>query len=308
MHSLAKNLYASSARFVFELLQNADDNCFKKASAHAQDPYIAFSLYSDRIIVDCNEDGFTYANLKAISAVGQSSKSGSQGYIGEKGIGFKSVFMVAWKVTIQSGDFSFFFKHRRNEQGLGMIRPIWVEPAETLPRNMTRMTLLLHDIDQEEQRLQHETIRRQLSDLQESLLLFTQNLKEIRVAFYDDNIRLKRRISFSVQEVDASRRNLVKRTNTNGNETITHQLYHVTTRAVYNLSKNENRTYLAEEDETNAYARSKVVLGFRLSDFWIPMESYQSVYAFLPVREAGFKVRTIYQEVRLSALSCCILW
>jgi HSP90 family molecular chaperone len=120
---LAKNLYTSQARFVFELLQNADDNQYTRG----QDPYVIFRVYPDRIVIECNEDGFTRQNLTAICDIGKSSKTGSQGYIGEKGIGFKSVFMAAWRVHIQSRDFSFDFIHRKGDSGMGMITPIWQE-------------------------------------------------------------------------------------------------------------------------------------------------------------------------------------
>jgi hypothetical protein len=93
--TLAKNLYSKDVRFIFELLQNADDNSFVRTNTNGQEPYLVFRVYDDRIVVDCNEDGFDESNLRAICNVGQSSKIGRQGYIGEKGIGFKSVFKVA---------------------------------------------------------------------------------------------------------------------------------------------------------------------------------------------------------------------
>ena len=108
-HRLAKNLYNSSARFVFELLQNTDDNSYSKARSLSAVPFVSFHVYHRRIVVECNEDGFTQENLKAICDVGKSSKTGTQGYIGEKGIGFKSVFMVAWKVHIKVGRFLVLF-------------------------------------------------------------------------------------------------------------------------------------------------------------------------------------------------------
>ena len=98
---MSKNLCNSSARFVFELLQNADDNYYSNAKSRTIAPSIPFHVYPRRIVVDCNEDGFTQENIVAICNVGKSSKTGAQGYIGEKGTGFKSVFMVAWKVHIQ---------------------------------------------------------------------------------------------------------------------------------------------------------------------------------------------------------------
>lgn len=106
---------------MFELLQNADDNHYTKVRALAPVPFVCFRVYSRRIVLECNEDGFTRDNLVAICNVGKSSKTGAQGYIGEKGIGFKSVFMAAWKAHIQSGDFSFSFQHHREDSGMGII-------------------------------------------------------------------------------------------------------------------------------------------------------------------------------------------
>ena len=125
---MAKNLYTSNARFVFELLQNADDNQYSEG----RDPFVSFRLYHDRLVVDCNEQGFSEDNLRAICDIGRSSKASSQGYIGEKGIGFKSVFMAAYKVHIQSGNLFFSFEHRKGDSGIGMVRPTWEETTTPL--------------------------------------------------------------------------------------------------------------------------------------------------------------------------------
>lgn len=48
---LAKNLYSSSARFVFELLQNADDNSYFRARSLSAVPFVSFHVYHERIVV-----------------------------------------------------------------------------------------------------------------------------------------------------------------------------------------------------------------------------------------------------------------
>lgn len=83
--SLAKNLYSSDARFIFELLQNAEDNKYEEAKELGVESFVSFTIRPGKIIVECNEDGFTKENLQAICDVGSSSKSTSHGYIGEKG-------------------------------------------------------------------------------------------------------------------------------------------------------------------------------------------------------------------------------
>lgn len=71
-------------------VQNADDN---KYPAHVE-PTLTFILQKTGIVVLNNECGFMPENIRALCDVGQSTKKGSGGYIGKKGIGFKSVFRV----------------------------------------------------------------------------------------------------------------------------------------------------------------------------------------------------------------------
>ena len=72
--------------------------------------------------------------------MGESTKAASYGYIGAKGIGFKSVFVVAWKVVIKSSNY-FCLKHNREAIGLGMILPVWHDTdGDSIPDSLTRMT------------------------------------------------------------------------------------------------------------------------------------------------------------------------
>ncbi|KAF7557599.1 hypothetical protein G7Z17_g520 [Cylindrodendrum hubeiense] len=287
--TLAKNLYTSNARFVFELLQNADDNDFRTAKRLGQAPYIAFKVYPDRIVIDCNEEGFTPENLKAICAVGRSSKTGAQAYTGEKGIGFKSVFMAAWKVYILSGDFSFYFQHRIEDPGFGMIRPLWEEPTEQLQHPLTRMTLSLHDQgDEDLLSSQRHTINQQFNDLQENLLLFMRNLKEIRVSFFDAHGEMETSTTFSTQQTDSNRVTLTRRVTNGGVVTATSKIYYLVRHTVGNLAKNENLSYSDDEEQTRAYSKAEVVLGFPLTEHSVPIDMPQDGFAFLPMSHMGF--------------------
>jgi len=71
-----------------------------------QPPELSFSLSQDCIVIDSNEDAFSETNIKAICSISESAKTCKQGYVGEKGIRFKSVFKVARKVLVQSESFS----------------------------------------------------------------------------------------------------------------------------------------------------------------------------------------------------------
>ncbi|KAB8212048.1 hypothetical protein BDV34DRAFT_219262 [Aspergillus parasiticus] len=288
--TLSKNLYNSSARFVFELLQNADDNFYHRAKLRGSMPFVSFHVYPQRIVVDCNEDGFTHENLRAICSVGKSSKQGAQGYIGEKGIGFKSVFMVAWKVHIQSGDLSFSFKHRPGDSGMGMISPVWEESEQNLAPPLTRITLYLHDSRSDEGfSRQYETTLQQFRELQATFLLFMKNLRRVEVKIHSDSGKESSSTIYT-REPGRGDRDITLRQQSFEGGTVreTSQHYYIVTETAYYLPKSENRTYTQREISNNAYATSDVVVALPLSPDYTPIIEVQDVYAFLPIRKMGF--------------------
>ncbi|KAI1773105.1 hypothetical protein F4818DRAFT_443468 [Hypoxylon cercidicola] len=293
--TLAKNLYSTNVRFIFELLQNADDNHFTRAASLNAVPYVSFHVYHDRIVVDCNEDGFNEENIRAICNIGKSSKTGAQGYIGEKGIGFKSVFKVAWKVEIQSGAYSFSFTHRQGDSGFGMMSPEWFVPAQELPAPLTRMTLYLHGNDDASGGpAQRQNILDQLNELKPAMLLFLKKLKRIDIKIYgEDGNETISATSLSIHQIEPSRRVLERVHIENENTELTRQKYHIVESTARNLPRNENRNYSAQEESSKAYSTAPVVLAFPLSDDDVPVLELQKLepqelFAFLPVRRVGF--------------------
>ena len=99
-------LYSNNLRFIFELIQNVDDCEFTTPDDCKLDMHFDFN---DEIVLTYNEVGFTPFNVFAITGIAEAAKnvSAAKNEIGEKGIGFKSVFGVAKRVLIRSGWFSF---------------------------------------------------------------------------------------------------------------------------------------------------------------------------------------------------------
>ena len=290
---MAKNLYTSNARFVFELLQNTDDNNYDTAQAAQQNPYVSFKLYHDRLVMDCNEDGFTAANLSAICDVGNSSKSSSEGYIGEKGIGFKSVFMAAWKVHIHSGDLSFTFIHRKGDSGMGMVNPIWEDPAQALPQpNHTRITLFLHGGEDADQvKREREGIQKQFRELEPAVLLFVRKLRRIDITFYNEDGQQDWATSLEkCQSSEANRVILEKRvsdTASLGDVAPTTYTYHVTEHIKSSVARHDNRTRSTFEPLRQ---QSKIVVAFPITAQSVPVIEAQKTFAFLPMKQMGFNV------------------
>lgn len=103
---LASEQYTHSDHFLLELLQNADDNDYPDGVT----PELKITLERGACTFECNESGFKAENVFAICYAAASTKKRrltGRTFIGEKGIGFKSIFAVAQSVEIHSGDYHF---------------------------------------------------------------------------------------------------------------------------------------------------------------------------------------------------------
>lgn len=124
LQRLSSELYTKDTHFVLELIQNADDNSYP--SNESTIPSLVFVLDNKVITVLNNEVGFSEKNIRAICDVGKSTKGAHRsGYIGQKGIGFKSVFRVSETPEIHSN--GFHIKFDASADPIGFILPNWLE-------------------------------------------------------------------------------------------------------------------------------------------------------------------------------------
>ena len=124
---LSEDLYSKKSHFVLELVQNADDNEYGPGVV----PNLTFKLTPKRLVLINNETGFSEKNVKALCSIGDSSKKGNKaGYIGEKGIGFKSVFTVSRAPEIHSNGYHFRFDRTDEANLLGYVVPQWCEQPD----------------------------------------------------------------------------------------------------------------------------------------------------------------------------------
>ncbi|KAH6212673.1 hypothetical protein HBI42_148920 [Parastagonospora nodorum] len=190
--NISEQLYSSKYRFLYELIQNADDSVFAGADRKRLSPFLRFEVNPDSLIVETNEDGFRRRNVEAICATGRSSKKATKtdDHIGEKGFGFKSVFSIADDVHIQSGLWSFRFRHRQGEDGLGMVTPLDASPEELPPDVTTRMVLRFTD----DARQSYARLLIAIQDIPDTTLLFLRRLRMIQ--FIVTNISGQREKTF----------------------------------------------------------------------------------------------------------------
>lgn len=210
--------------------------------------------------------------------------------------------MVASRVHIQSGHFSFEFVHRKGDPGIGMVRPTWKTPVQKLDGPMTRMTLWLHsDGDAAKTSHERDVIARQFRDLQVACLLFLKNLREITVEQHNFSDILPQSRKFT--KSDPIDHQVAVETTTRpcfGSEIGSRQTYHVTRLEAINLPHSSNRTLTPSDENLMMAGKAEVVLAFPLTEETSTQESrpitdqVQHLFAFLPLKEQYiFKVNSI---------------
>jgi hypothetical protein len=119
---LGAELYSSPLHFLREFLQNADDNIFETNC-----PEFRLELNVNGILISNNEVGFGPKEVRALCRLAVSTKTGGH-HVGQKGLGFKSVFGATDSPHILSRAWQFMFQvDSKRDAVANYITPRWVE-------------------------------------------------------------------------------------------------------------------------------------------------------------------------------------
>ncbi|XP_067286203.1 uncharacterized protein wu:fj29h11 isoform X3 [Pseudorasbora parva] len=264
LERLSTELYSKDTHFVLELIQNADDNSYPEGG---EQPALSFVVERDCISILNNECGFEERNVRAVCDVGRSTKGKhTYGYIGQKGIGFKSVFKVTDCPEIHSNGFHIQFD--KTSGPMGYILPHWVEqerPVSAAAKEIaeqrwtTKIHLPLRSENYQTKNLFH--------DVHPSLLLFLHRLRSITIF----NEAEKRLVSMTRRDLS---HNILEVAHTGGVER-----WLVVKRMLYPKK-------IKDDVES-----TELALAFQLGDASsceVKPEK-QPVFAFLPLRSFGFR-------------------
>ena len=163
-----------------ELLQNGDDNKYVQGVT----PTVEFVVDTNAILVVNNEVGFQPSDIRSLCDIGNSSKvmrqAAGEQTIGEKGLGFKSVFAVTDCPQLFSRGFRLQFDCKHSS-GLGYVLPEALD-ENSVPQEATKwgtaIRLPWKDEFSTEQRQQMISRMAQLSS---ALPLFLKQLRKIAV-------------------------------------------------------------------------------------------------------------------------------
>lgn len=182
---VSKDLYSDDLHFVYELIQNAQDNKY----ADNVTPNLRFILLKDDptesegsegcLCVFNNELGFSEADIKSLCSTGKSTKKQkkAEGYIGEKGIGFKSVFKVSSFPHIFSNGFNFRLLDQDQTTGLSYIIPYWVEDLPEIVKQNSHSTCILLPLRKGKYQDIEDSLRRHKPEI----TLFLDKLRRVEI-------------------------------------------------------------------------------------------------------------------------------
>jgi hypothetical protein len=264
------------------LIQNADDNTFEDDVVPTISFHVVGSDDAWQMRIDCNEVGFEKENIEALCRIGHSTKKvkdHTKGYIGEKGIGFKSVFKVANVVHISSKAYSFRFDRRGM---LGMITPI-IEthlPANLIGglegRTQGNQTQLLLELVSESE---FKSIIYELQKLKPQLLIFLRKIRKLIIHTPDRDVQFEIQSVPEDQDLDGKETATLTTTSLRNNK-MTQEKYMIVRRL---------KRSLAEDDRRENVKVTEAVLAFPVNA-GRPLVHPQDTYAFLPINDYGFNV------------------
>ncbi|CAM0909121.1 unnamed protein product [Alopecurus aequalis] len=196
---LSQELYSRDVHFLMELVQNAEDNEYPSGVAPSLEFLVTSndvtgSGASSTLLIFNNEMGFSPSNVESICRVGKSTKKGNRdkGYIGEKGIGFKSVFLISSQPHIFSNGYQIKFNEKPCiECNIGYIVPEWVESERILSdikniygrsKVLPTTTIILPLKDEKV-----SAVKQQLSSLHPEMLLFLSKIRRLSVQEANSN-------------------------------------------------------------------------------------------------------------------------
>ncbi len=278
IEELSKNIYKKDSHFIMELIQNADDNEYK----FGVKPFLKIAQDSYRMIFQNNEIGFNQNNVDSICNIKRSTKSGKagiKGYIGEKGIGFKSVFRVCDGPEIYSNGYQFRFNSnaslgkKKKQIKLGYILPEWIE-EQNEDVNPAYTNIVLPFISN-----MTEIEKKRLKDVKPNLLLFLNKLLKLEIS----------------NEVENS--SVIIEKEVTGN----HILLKETQQQNGIIKKIKNKYFIFERNDIKVPSaievkerinikKTRIVFAFPLdSKNNLKADEEQDIYAFLPIGEGGFR-------------------
>jgi len=158
--SILAGLYNDPSHFIYEILQNAEDEGAKE---------VRFELLEDRLDVYHNGKDFDLEDIDGVTGIGISKKKDDLNLIGKFGVGFKSVFAVTETPYIFSGEYKIKIED--------FVTPSVVSNSDKINATLVRLPFN-HKFRSSEEVFM--LIAKKIENIGLRTLLFLKNIEEIK--------------------------------------------------------------------------------------------------------------------------------
>ena len=278
--------------FFMEFMQNADD---------AKSQSLKIKILQNTIWISNDGLAFSEEDVKSICKVGRSSKT-PKDYIGYLGVGFKAVFLISESPEIYSGGYQFKFDKtawHNSEHIPWQVIPVWIDnPNVDLSEDRTIFILPLKTTDLIG-KLREEV---EPENLNNRILLFLRNIKEIEITDIDQN--LKRKIVKS--EFFKTSNYEIYKIQEYENDILKSQNLWLIFRSVCNVPPDVKKDYITKDWEREDIEKREILISFKLNDEnnLIKEEkgtAHIGVFSFLPLKEIPSGLNFLLQADFLTA-------
>lgn len=289
IETISIDINTEPTTFIFELIQNADDNPNSENNVS-----ITFQIDNSHLIIKHNGSNFEVNNTVALCGVNEGDKREDTNKIGFKGIGFKSIFKDANFAYIKSGDFSFRFDEEFwKQQGIELfwhITPINTPVADfkQVLKTESNVNIVIRPRVLHALKTYRDTFVTHFND--ERILLFLRNVKSL--IFYSSEEKFEitnssskwKIFTESTVEIPVNETNELNRRINFPDKRIPVKFHGITlTELGFGFRINQNKVELIGDGFIYAYLPTKVNLGFSfiLNGNFIPDASRTKIYSDL---------------------------
>ena len=190
---LASNINNDSYRYIYELIQNADDCEYEDGI----EKNMQIDIEDGKLTISYPEKGMTASDIIAITTIGQSNKlkkKKSHIIIGEKGKGFKTIFAACDNVQIYSNNFTFSLTSKK-------LSPEWIEDCEWKNKG-TRLVLNLNNKTIEDTSKVYTNLIEKYGIVDDKIdptlilkncpIFFTNNIDNLKITHGNSSLSMKR--------------------------------------------------------------------------------------------------------------------
>lgn len=276
LNTISKTVFSESERYIYELIQNADDSFDEKGNNE-----LVINIIDEYILLKYNGKAFDENDIKSITSFArrESNKKKDISKIGYKGIGFKSVFKISDYVIIKSGNYLFRFDRNYsvwndNEKFPWQLIPVLTE-IEDIPQKV------LSYIDESSVILIIKVINN--FDFKESILNTLGNEKIILFLNYLSKIILSENnnqlLEISVNKTNDKEVNLIKNNILTSSWFKYNEVIEINPKIKMKLQELESSECPEKLKESE---NIKLTLAFQIKDNRIIVNETNYIYSYLP--------------------------